>query len=526
MLFRALTARALPLELLLAGISGAMCIASFPRTNMWPLAWICLIPLFFSLKFTNRKRSFIVGGFFGFIYATGIAYWIFIALNTNGNAGFVTSFVFILLVVGGGGAVYFGIYAFGWHEIMRILPRGIPRATAVACWWVVIEYGRAHLLTGFPWGLLGHSQYNWLHLIQIADITGVYGVSFLLVLVNVILFETLGRRPDLNSAFSIMYVSLLLTVTLAYGAIRLYEIETTVNSSGQGKTVAVIQGSISQTAKWKTENQQRIIDRYLLYSEKALRMGAEMIVWPETVVPIYLQNKVPSEITDLLEKYHATLILGGPRYAGTPPNYMFYNSAYQITPQKIKNVYDKIHLLPFGEYFPFGFIDILKTRYAGPREYAPGEKNTIFTSPAGEFGTLICFEGIFPERAKALAAHGAEFFINISNDAWFGRSSAHLQHFSIFVFRAIEFRRQVMRSSNTGISGFIAPTGRIVKTLTPYQEGYLTAAAIPNDTATVYYRYGDLFSLICFLVLLIRFAAHVYVHGRRRWPTKLQAVSN
>lgn len=479
-------------QLLWLILSGLLYTAAFPVIECWPPAWIALIPLFWILEKTSLKSSFFLGWFWGAVHSTGIAYWVFYALNTSSEAGIVTSFLFLIIAVSGFGGLYFAIFSLGANWLLHRIPPGIIRAVTISFWWIIIEYCRSSFFSGFPWGLLGHTQYRWLQLIQIADITGVYGISFLVVLGNVSWFEALKYRRQGSRSFScLLFNAALLAVVVLYGSFRISQLENTTGRTPRPETVAVIQCSIPQNMKWKNENQNEIINRYLSVSEKALQKGASLIIWPETVLSTYLQNEVPADITGMMNKYDATLVLGGPRYTGTPGNYNFYNAAYQFYAGKIIRFYDKIHLLPFGEYFPFGFIDILQSRFSGPREYSPGSRNTLFQTRGGKFGVLICFEVIFPDRARQFVAEGADFLVTISNDAWFGKTSAHYQHFSIAVFRAVEFRRQLIRSSNTGISGFIDPTGKVIKSLMPFTEGYLTADVIRSNCQTVYYHCGD-----------------------------------
>ena len=220
-------------------------------------------------------------------------------------------------------------------------------------------------------------------------------------------------------------------------------------------------------------------------------------------MPFYLEQQIPDSITQLFEQHNATLVTGGPRYTGSPGNYTFHNSAYQINNGNILNIYNKIHLLPFGEYFPLGFVDVLKLRYSAPRQYSAGSESVVFNDPAGQFGALICFEVLFPELTRKLVKQGSDFIINLSNDAWFGRTSEHSQHFSMAVFRAIECRRPLVRSSNTGISGFIDMTGKIISRIEPFEQGYRIYHPAFSNEMTLYCQYGDLFAKLCILILII-----------------------
>jgi len=313
--------------------------------------------------------------------------------------------------------------------------------------------------------------------------------------------------PDIRTFLKRVSLPLVLIgIVLVCGSIRLSQFSSPSDETFSGsETIAVIQGSTLQDEKWRKENWDRQVSTHLRLTEKALQKGARLIIWPETTITFYLQEKIPEQILDLMGRHDASLLTGAPRYVGKTGSYTFYNSAFHLTGNGIVKIHDKLHLLPFGEFFPLGFIDVLRLQYAAPRQYSPGEEYTIFSTPAGRFGALICFELIYPELFRGFVKKGADFLVNISNDAWFGRNSAHYQHFSMGVFTAVECRRPVVRAANTGISGFIDATGKIVESLAPFEEGVLLYRVNIINTETFYCRYGDLFAKLCFLGLFFVF---------------------
>ncbi len=264
-----------------------------------------------------------------------------------------------------------------------------------------------------------------------------------------------------------------------------------------GHKIGIIQCSILQGDRWKHETQDMQVARYLSRTDDAFRQGAELILWPEAALQTYLQEHIPVALLNLLAKHNGMVLMGGPRYTGQDGNYTFYNSAFLLNKNGIGQVHDKLHLLPFGEFFPLGFIDVLRNKYAGPRQYTAGSEYTILTTGEGKLGTLLCFEILFPALVRGFVKQGAEIIVNISNDAWFGRTSAHYQHFSMAVFRAVEFRRPVVRAANTGISGSIDAAGRIVAQLDPFQEGVIVCSPASVHGETFYCRYGDFFVFLC-----------------------------
>jgi len=437
-----------------------------------------------------------------------VAYWVFNALYYNSSAGLLTSLLFTIIVIGCGIGLYFAVFAYGAGRFLKTETPPALQAVAIACLWTVMEYCRAHFFTGIPWALLGHSQYPWLSMIQISDITGVYGISWLIVLTNISLFLVITNSADRKNAMTVLLIPvILISASLIYGNIRVSyfnspDVGAHITNKSNEKSIAVVQISVSQKEKWDADKWQNILSTLLQLSENALKKGAGLVVWPETTVPFYLEQQIPDSIIHLFKKYHATLLTGGPRYTGTPEDYTFYNSVYQIEDGNIVNIYNKIKLLPFGEYFPLGFIDVLKLRYAAPRQYTCGLEPLIFSDPVGKFGALICFEVLFPKLTRDLVSRGADFIVNLSNDAWFGRTSEHYQHFSMAVFRAVECRRPLIRSSNTGISGFIDATGKICNEIQPFKQGYRIYHPTFTREYTFYCNYGDVFAKLCILILL------------------------
>jgi len=502
-------------NILLMLLSAVITILIFPKTGLWPLAWVGLVPLFFAISQLRSKHAFFLGWLFGAVHSIGVAYWVFHALYFNSSAGLLVSLLFMLIVIGGGIGFYFAVFSYGTSRFMKMKISLKAKAVAISCLWTGMEFCRAHFFSGIPWSFLGHSQYPWLYLIQISDVTGVYGISFLIVLTNISIYFAFSNITERKNAAVILFLPLFLTiVTLTYGSFRLTQfsspevviktnIQAEKDSASGLKSIAVIQISVSQEEKWDKEKWQDILSTLLELSESALKEGADLVVWPETTVPFYLEQQIPDPVKQLFRKYQATLFTGGPRYSGSPGHYTFHNSAYQINDGRIVNIYNKIHLLPFGEYFPLGFIDVLKLRYSAPRQYSSGNNSLVFNDQTGRFGALICFEVLFPELTRNMVAQGADFIVNLSNDAWFGRTSEHYQHFTMSVFRAVECRRPLVRSSNTGISGFIDTTGRIVSQIEPFKQGYLNYTPVFSEELTFYCRHGDLFAKLCICILLV-----------------------
>ncbi len=497
------------LKITLPIIAALLYIISFPTITWYPIAWIALVPLFYVIEQSTIKRPFLYGMLLGVVMSIGMVYWVSHALLSYSNTNIFLVFVFLFIVIGCGVGFFYGIFSIAAGRIIQWEYPIALKAVLIACVWVVTEYLRVKyfLFSGAPWALLGHSQYKWLHLIQITDITGVYGLSFLIILTNFVFYSVIKNKSDLlYCAKQVSFPIVLIAVVLVYGSVRLSEYSKEEERTDAKQTkAAIIQVSIPQDAKWRRTKMKlkKLIAHHLKLTKKALDEGSRLIIWPETTMPIYLEEGLPPKLKSLLSYYNADLITGGPRLVKIKENVEEYNSVFKISRKGIEKHHDKIHLLPFGEYYPLGFIDLLKLGNQMAGNFAAGNDFTIFETKVGRFGTLVCFESLFPHLSRGFVNEGAEFLVNVSNDAWFGKHSEHFQHFSMAVFTAVSFRRQILRSANTGISGVIEASGRIKDTIAPFEEGYIICKPLKNREVTFYSKYGDFFASLCFFCFFI-----------------------
>ncbi|MGD8467837.1 MAG: apolipoprotein N-acyltransferase, partial [Desulfobacterales bacterium] len=368
---------------------------------------------------------------------------------------------------------------------------------------------------------LGHALYLRPHLIQISDLLGAYGVSFLLVLSNVAIFmalmfirrKTWGNltvsRPVLSGAITVFMAALLLT--WIYGAWRIRSIDDLITAAPAAR-VAVIQGNIDQGVKWDPAHQTAAIKTHQRLSLAAKSDKPDLIVWPESATPFYLfYDERPTEMVMAgIENVNIDFLIGSPSVAKQGKRVVYFNSAYLINPSA-KNVsrYDKTHLVPYGEYVPFEkWLPFLGKVVAQVGDFRPGKSGKILLWREDALGVQICYEVIFPNLSRKLVKNGAVLLINITNDAWFGSTSGPYQHFSMTIFRAVENRRALARAANTGISGFIDPAGRILTTTPLLKEASLTRPLPMLRQMTFYTRFGDLFAIACltgaiFAILLV-----------------------
>lgn len=488
----------------LAAISGLFLTASFPKLDWGFLAWVAFVPLFYAIKEKSPITSFKLGLVTGLVHYTTLLYWIAGVMDTYGKVPIVLCGAILLLLV-----VYLSLYPAAFAVLMSQL----RASSRFYCWsapflWVGLEYIRAFLLSGFPWENLGYSQYNRLHLIQISDILGAYGLSALIMAVNAAFFElcdAIGQKR----AFSwktILAVASVVAGFLLYGTWRIAKVDTVAEAAPK-RIVALVQGNIDQSKKWLASFQGETVRRYERLSLAALETGPELVVWPETALPFYFlhDEALTRQVLELVRASKVYLVLGSPSFRRDRQEIRYYNSAYLLGPSgEILGKYDKVHLVPYGEYVPLRRFFPFLGKLAEPvGDFQPGKKGQVLSLNSEKLGVLICFEVIFPELARAMVQNGAKVLVNITNDAWFGTSSAPYQHLSMVVFRAVENRRAVARAANTGISAFIDPVGRIFDETRLFQEAVRTRSLPMIGQKTFYACHGDLFAIGCVLISLV-----------------------
>jgi apolipoprotein N-acyltransferase len=352
--------------------------------------------------------------------------------------------------------------------------------------WLAAEWGRGRIFGGFPWGTLGYTQYQRLPVIQVAELGGVHAVSFVVIVVNVAVACALvltWRRAVLALALAAVVV----LATLQFGAARLRE-----TWPQPEVRVAVVQPAIDQPLKYDPEFGERTLAIYLALTQQAGAQHPDLTVWPETATPTPLRRDrgLLRTLRDAAATYRMPLLVGSidlDERGGLPRN-----SAFLVTEEGITGRYDKIHLVPFGEYVPLsGLIGFVRGWAEFIADLEPGSRPVVFAGPPAPFGVVICYEGIFPELFREFVRKGARVMVNMTNDAWFGRTSGPVQHLAMYPFRAIEHRIPIVRVANTGISAFIAPSGRLVRRLGLYARGTMVDRVPLRVGQTLYGRMGE-----------------------------------
>lgn len=484
-----------------ASLTGLLLALSFPKPGLSLLAWLAFLPLLYAVRDKSPPESFKLAFLSGFVAYSGIFYWLNIVMTTYGKLPLLVSCALTLLM-----AAYLALFSAAAICLSRFAEQqSISPLVSLPFFWVALEYARAHLLSGFPWASLGYTQYRTLPLIQIADIAGVYGVSFLIMLVNIFLYQ-LWRWVRGKNGATFPYQATaaavcLLLLTLFYGFISLNQ-----DDAGKEIKVALAQGNIPQDIKWNPSYQEETVAIYERLSRQIAGRGTALVVWPESSLPFFFQKETAysARISSLAKELNANLIVSSPALEYDAGKERLLNSAYLVAADGATlGRSDKVHLVPFGEYVPLAtFLPFVKKMVQGIGDFSPGERIAPLAAPFGKLGVLICFEGIFPEISREYVRNGAVLLVNITNDAWFGDSSAPYQHLSMTVFRAVENRVPLVRSANTGVTAFIDSRGHINGMTRLFREALLGGTVRLGSGLSFYTRHGDLFAWLCSLLAL------------------------
>jgi apolipoprotein N-acyltransferase len=474
-------------------LSGILLVAIQPPVSLSPVAFVALIPLLSSINKDNLRFSCFSGYVTGIVSYLGLIYWVIIAMNHYGGINIVLSALILVLFV-----LYLscfmGIFTLScaWLEKRFSIPLYVSSPLV----WVLTEYARGSTMYGFPWSFLAHSQYNFLSFIQVVSITGTYFISFLIVGVNAVFF-CLWRKKKISLVY-VTVIAVLFAATLIYGFISLAG-----RSETPQKKIAIIQGNIRQDVKWDEAFKIMTIKKYIQMTQQSGK-DTDLIVWPETAMPFIFDQEIYANkyVKALPADVNATILFGT---ISRNESGRYRNSAYAIgkTGDTI-GVYNKAHLVPFGEYTPLlAYLPFLEKLTAAGGDFVPGEGHRPIKTDIGNIGVLICYEGAFPYITIETARAGAQVLVNLTNDAWYDRTSAPFQHFAFYIFRAIETDRYVLRAANTGISAIIDPKGRVDAKTPIFTEEILKGRFAMKNTKTFYVRYGDYFVLIAVLVLAL-----------------------
>lgn len=486
------------MKIALALLSGLLLAASFPKFGHPAFAWIALAPLVVAVTLSAIERGgtwrqlFRLGVVAGFVYFLGTVYWVGQVMAVYGGLSSVTSALVMLLLVSYL-AIYPGIFAvFVGVAVRRFGIVGVWFAPAA---WVGTEWARATVGGGFPWALLGTSQATALPVAQFASVAGVYGLSALLALVATAaaVVALTERRAHRLAAVA---VGVVLVAIVVGGALRMARSDLT--RQGGVLRVGLLQGNVDQDIKWDPVFRASILERYLDLSRQAIGAGAGLVVWPEAATPFFfeLDTAMAEPIRRLAAQSRTPFLIGTDDYEAGPElgTDRIFNSAMLVGSDGVtRGRYRKMHLVPFGEYVPLKwllfFVDSLVDKVS---DFTPGDEPVVFDVDGRRLSVSICYESVYPTLSRRFVERGSQLLLTITNDAWFGRSSAARQHFEQGALRAIEQGRYVVRAANTGISGAVDPYGRVLAATPLFETTAVTADVRLLDHRTVYGYIGDL----------------------------------
>ncbi|MFW6189983.1 MAG: apolipoprotein N-acyltransferase [Planctomycetota bacterium] len=538
-----------------SALSGFLLFLSFPPPDLGPLAFVALAPLFFAVA---RSASYARAALYGAV---------------AGVVACLPAFAWVASVTVGGWvvlALYVALYSVAGAVGVRYAQRNAPLwwPVAAALLWTALEFARARLGPGFPWLFVGYTQYRFDSLLQAAAVGGVYAVSFVVVLVNAGLASAAdglmrwrandGARPLRRGAVVLALSLLVLGGACVAGAAAARNLRIR-----RGPVVGVVQQNIprrveeivtaSATDRELGERMEAEVRKAAELSRRLEGSGTRLVVWPETTVGVAL-NVRPAlfnvsvyrdvaafttvTLRELGHKLDAYLLVGAPSYVTSAGEYIrepvygpdvtgFANSAVLFSPQgEFLRRYDKIRLVPFGEYIPLrDLLPFLQKLTPLGRQLTAGREGVVFQLPPRGEGeplgaaALICYEDVFPDLVRSFRRAGADFMVNLTDEGWYDIPGELRQHLAMAVFRAVETRTTVVRAANTGISCFIGPTGRIYARLQPLTEGFLSAPLRLSDERTPYVRWGDAFALAC-AVLTVALPLGAFIRRRTAGAAK------
>lgn len=460
------------------------------------LAWI-------GFRAISKRKAFLWGWLAGTLACAGCLYWMVIPVAIYGNLPWYVALPCPLLAGAALGLLY-GLFSLGLHMAAQVNSRWHLIALAGLSW-AAIETAMSVLFTGFPWITLSSAFAPWPLAIQGASLVGAFVLSgiFAALAVSILLYKTVPKATTIATS--------LIILLLGFGVWHMKKFQ----NDGQTVRISLAQGNVDQSLKWDPDYQKSTVNTYIQLSEKAAKEGAKLVVWPETAMPFYLQDRTPYGfiVRRFAQDHSIEILSGAPAYRVTDPktrSYVLNNRAFLVqTNGSAATWYDKQHLVPFGEYMPFRQWIPFKQLVQAAGNFAPGKNNApLMTADYVDFGVLICYEAIFPNLAQHQVELGAQFLVNISNDAWFGKTSAPRQHLALTTLRAVEQGRWLARCTNTGITAFIDPLGRIASRIPQFEKKQLTDTIRARRELTVFHLIQP---WVGNGVLLLTFFAYVMV---------------
>jgi len=464
---------------------------------------VALAPLLVALHGTSGWRAAALGYLTGAVSAVGLLYWTALVVIQYGGLPLPAGIAVMVAL-----CLAFALFPllFGWATARLVSTFGTAGLLGAPFVWVATELLRTHTFFEFPWCLLGYSQHAFLPVIQVASVTAVYGVSFILALSSALLaYAALEKRPPRQRAA-------LVTAALAAGMAwtgGAWAMSRPVTETGR-IVVGLVQGGIRQEDKWVPENALDNVDRHLELTAEAARRGARLVVWPESAVPFLYDRDagLAALLQETVRTHGVHLFFGNDDLETDGGVRQIYVGAKLLSPDgRLTSRYRKIHLVPFGEYVPLKGVFTFGGRFAAKlvqevSDFSPGTDAVAGIVDGHRVGGYICYEAIFPGLVRRFPASGAELLVNVTNDAWYGTTSAPHQHLAMAAFRAVENRRYMVRAANTGITAVVDPWGRVLEPTRLFERAVLVREVPFVSVTSFYTRHGDLFARACAAIAL------------------------
>ncbi len=492
------------METILIFLYEILYVISFPPFSIFFALPLSLYLLFFLVfeKRTGDLKIFVAL----WISQIALLYWITYAIAEYGDVSLFVALIPMILLT-----AYLSLYPFIFFKIAEKFRQSKIFPLLSASLWIILDYVRSRFLSGFPWEITGYAVYPFRPLMNLGDAGGILLIEFLLIFFISSFFSRSGKSMWIKIS------SLLLILGILYGETDQLVWERILSKSSNKLRVGIAQGSIDQSVKWSPSYRKKTVKIYEDLTDDLSKKGARVVVWPETATPFYFQSsEYSSRIKYISLKNRIYLLFGSPAYRYENGRIRYLNRAYMVSPVgEIVDYYDKVHLVPFGEYLPLEkYLKFIEKLIPMVGNMSPGNEIKPLKTAYGKFGVLICYESIFPEISREMIRKGAAYLVNITNDAWFGKTSAPYQHFSMASFRAVEFKRFLVRSANTGVSGIVSPTGAVLKETEIFKRTGVTGDIVPVRYRTLYSIAGD-WIVILSLILILFYMVGVFVKWER-----------
>lgn len=489
------------LRLLAILVSAGLYGLSFPPHGSAVLAWFALVPFLIALRGLSARAALFLGWISGLTMAYAITDFLPESVATYYGQGVVFGLALFVVSVTFMCCLSHMLFA-AWYRWPR-RSEGLLSPLVVGAAWVVAEFLRGDL-SGNPWGTIGYTQARVLPLVQVAEWTGVYGVSFVVVAMNAAIADLLGQRRALReSVAKVAIVGGIVAVLFLWGDVRLAEVE--AEPAGH-VPIAVVQGNVDLGSRWSEELYGENLEDYLRQTrDTAKTRPAELVFWPENAVTFFLADEplYRYAIGRVLSEVDAQLVTGGPYQEPGPPQ-RYYNATFLLAPSgEIAARYDKRILLPFAEYYPAWLAALSRRDFSGVREFTPGAASAPLPTVAGPAAVVTCNEALFPRTVSERVAEGGGYLVNLANDAWLGVHRYSDRVLDMVALRSVEQRRYTVRASSSGGSAIIAPSGRVLAKSEPFAAEVLRGEIGSRRDVTPYGSFGDVFVALCALVVAV-----------------------